>query len=64
MAIVAIARGFGLHLLAEGVESKVQMEALQALGCDEMQGFFFSPPLPIAEINRFLSGKPRDTHLH
>ncbi len=64
MAIVAIARGFGLHLLAEGVESKAQMEALQALGCDEMQGFFFSPPLPIAEINRFLSGKPRDTRLH
>jgi diguanylate cyclase (GGDEF)-like protein/PAS domain S-box-containing protein len=45
-AIIGIARGFGLHLLAEGVETGYQMRTLQELGCEEMQGFFFSKPLP------------------
>lgn len=45
VAIVAIARGFGLHLLAEGVETIEQVEALRGLGCDEMQGYFFGHPM-------------------
>jgi predicted signal transduction protein with EAL and GGDEF domain len=45
-AIIGIARGFKLHLLAEGIETGYQMRALQELGCEEMQGFFFSKPLP------------------
>jgi diguanylate cyclase (GGDEF)-like protein/PAS domain S-box-containing protein len=49
-AIIGIARGFGLHLLAEGVETSYQMETLQELGCEEMQGFYFSKPLPAGEV--------------
>ena len=45
-AIIGIARGFKLQLLAEGIETGYQMRALQELGCEEMQGFFFSKPLP------------------
>jgi diguanylate cyclase (GGDEF)-like protein len=45
VAIVGIARGFNLHLIAEGVESPLQRDILQALGCDEMQGFLFGEPL-------------------
>jgi diguanylate cyclase (GGDEF)-like protein len=58
-AIIGIARGFGLHLLAEGVETSYQMRTLQELGCDEMQGFFFSKPLPAEAVECLLrdSGK-------
>jgi diguanylate cyclase (GGDEF)-like protein/PAS domain S-box-containing protein len=44
-AIVGIARGFDLHLVAEGVESPFQRDMLRTLGCDEMQGFLFGHPL-------------------
>lgn len=54
-AIVDIAKGFGLHLIAEGVETNHQMKALHKLGCDEMQGFLFSRPVPAAEAERLLN---------
>ncbi len=44
-AIIGIARGFGLQLVAEGVESAYHLEFLQNLGCEEMQGFLFSRPV-------------------
>jgi EAL domain-containing protein (putative c-di-GMP-specific phosphodiesterase class I) len=44
-AIVGIARGFDLHLVAEGVESPLQRDILRTLGCDEMQGYLFGQPL-------------------
>jgi diguanylate cyclase (GGDEF)-like protein/PAS domain S-box-containing protein len=53
-AIIGIARGFGLQLMAEGIETSIQMETLQSLGCEEMQGFYFSKPLPAAEVERLL----------
>ncbi|MDD2541596.1 MAG: EAL domain-containing protein [Desulfuromonadaceae bacterium] len=53
-AIIGIARGFGLHLIAEGVESCDQLEALNELGCDEIQGYFFSKPLSGGEMERLL----------
>jgi diguanylate cyclase (GGDEF)-like protein/PAS domain S-box-containing protein len=48
-AIVGIARGFGLHLIAEGVESAEQLGLLRELGCLNMQGYHFGAPLPAAE---------------
>ena len=54
-AIIGIARGFGLQLLAEGVETIYQMKTLQELGCNVMQGYFFSKPLPSGEIEQFLN---------
>jgi EAL domain-containing protein (putative c-di-GMP-specific phosphodiesterase class I) len=44
-AIISSARSYGLHLLAEGVESGEQAQALKNVGCDEMQGGFFSRPV-------------------
>jgi len=55
-AIVGIADGFDLKLLAEGVETDFQRRTLQDLGCDEMQGFLFSRPLPASEVARLLAG--------
>jgi diguanylate cyclase (GGDEF)-like protein len=53
-AIIGIANGYGLHLLAEGVESAEQAKALKDIGCYEMQGFFFSEPMRAEEIERLL----------
>jgi EAL domain-containing protein (putative c-di-GMP-specific phosphodiesterase class I) len=62
VAIVGIARGFDLHLVAEGVETTVQRDVLKALGCDEMQGFLFGKPMEPAEIGSLLqSGPPAAT---
>jgi len=56
-AIVGIAHGFGLHLLAEGVETAEQLNILTGLGCEEMQGYLFSRPVPAGEIKDMLAGK-------
>ncbi len=44
-AITGIARGFNLEVIAEGVETEGQIDHLRALGCDTMQGFYFSHPV-------------------
>jgi diguanylate cyclase (GGDEF)-like protein len=43
-AIVGIAKGFNLDLVAEGVENDTQRRVLERLGCDEMQGYLFARP--------------------
>jgi len=48
--IIAMAHGLGLSVVAEGVESEMQLEYLRKRGCDECQGFLFSEPLPAAEF--------------
>lgn len=53
-AIIGIANGYGLHLLAEGVESAEQVKALREIGCYEMQGYFFSEPLRAEEAERLM----------
>jgi len=58
-AIIGIARGFGLHLLVEGIETRFQMKSLLDLGCEVMQGFLFSKPLPAGEAERLLLGANR-----
>jgi diguanylate cyclase (GGDEF)-like protein len=57
-AIVAIARGFGLHLVAEGVETVEQLHALRALGCDEVQGFLLGRPMTASALTPLLDTPP------
>ncbi|HET7461780.1 MAG TPA: PAS domain S-box protein [Longimicrobium sp.] len=45
-AIVGLARNLGVAVVAEGVETREQLQALRALGCDFAQGFLFSEPVP------------------
>ncbi|MBD5805394.1 Phytochrome-like protein cph2 [Azoarcus sp. Aa7] len=56
-AIVGIARGFGLNVLAEGVETENQIDALRLHGCDVMQGFRFSRPVPPEDVVRYIAAQ-------
>jgi EAL domain-containing protein (putative c-di-GMP-specific phosphodiesterase class I) len=57
-AIIAMAHGLKVKVIAEGVETRGQLQALRKLGCDEYQGYLVSRPLPEGEFaERFLSGE-------
>jgi diguanylate cyclase (GGDEF)-like protein/PAS domain S-box-containing protein len=58
-SIIAMAHNMKLEIVAEGVETVHQLEFLQAYGCDEIQGFLFSEPLPAEAFARFL-GRPAE----
>ncbi|BCX17530.1 MAG: hypothetical protein KatS3mg117_1212 [Geminicoccaceae bacterium] len=51
-AIVNLGHSLGLTVIAEGVETRGQLERLEALGCNEIQGDLVSPPLSAAEFER------------
>ena len=53
-AIVAMARAIGMRVVAEGVETAQQLHILQELRCDEVQGYYMSPPVPPEEAARQL----------
>jgi diguanylate cyclase (GGDEF)-like protein/PAS domain S-box-containing protein len=53
-AIVAMARSLNMTTVAEGVETREQLDILRALGCDVMQGYYFSRPLPAGRITEML----------
>ena len=58
--IIAIGKNFGMVVLAEGVESSEQFAILKACGCDLMQGYYFSRPIPYEELCEYLA--PTDTN--
>ncbi len=58
-AILSMAHSLGIQVIAEGVETEAQFEFLRARGCDAIQGFYFSPPLPAEELALLLKvGRP------
>jgi diguanylate cyclase (GGDEF)-like protein len=61
-AVASLAKSLRMISTAEGVETRQQLEKLQAVGCNEMQGYFFSRARPAAEIFRlFLQDGKRPT---
>lgn len=52
--IVAMAHNLGFKVIAEGVETKEQLEFLKLKGCDSYQGYFKSRPVPIDEFTKLL----------
>ncbi len=54
-AITSLAKALGMATVAEGVETEDQFACLETLGCDEIQGFLISRPMPSAEVLKFLA---------
>jgi len=56
-AIIAMAHNLQLQVIAEGVETEDQVHFLRSHRCDEMQGYFGSPPLPSSDVEQLLQEK-------
>nr|WP_306826514.1 EAL domain-containing protein [Catenuloplanes nepalensis] len=56
-ALVALARSCGMATVAEGVEDPFQRDALRDLGCDFLQGYLLSRPVPAADVLPLLAAK-------
>lgn len=52
-SIILFARSLGLHLVAEGVETEEQLEQVKNMGCDCIQGFYYTHPLPAREYEEW-----------
>lgn len=57
-AIISLAKSLRLSVIAEGIETEAQLEALRKLGCDSAQGFLLSRPLEISAVDSLLGEKP------
>jgi EAL domain-containing protein (putative c-di-GMP-specific phosphodiesterase class I) len=53
-AVISLAHRMGLKVVAEGVETFAQLERLKALGCDELQGYLYGRPMPVAAATAFI----------
>ena len=58
LGVIRIAQSLGMVTVAEGVESLFELEFLRSAGCDNIQGFYYSKPLPIDEFEVFLDSSP------
>jgi diguanylate cyclase (GGDEF)-like protein/PAS domain S-box-containing protein len=54
MAIISIAKGLGLKLVAEGVETEVQQRYLERAGCQTFQGYYYHRPMPQSDMMSLL----------
>ncbi len=54
---IELAHNLGLSVVAEGVETRASLELLTKLGCDTIQGFLISQPLPVAEFDAFIEAQ-------
>ncbi len=57
-AIIALGKSLRLNLMAEGIETRAQRDFLIALGCEQGQGFLFSPPVPADQFIEYLNQLP------
>jgi diguanylate cyclase (GGDEF)-like protein len=53
-SIIDLGHKLGINIVAEGVETKEQLEYLVKNSCDKIQGYFYSKPMPTEEIEKFL----------
>ena len=58
--VISIAKAMNMPVIAEGVEEKAEVDILKEMGCDVIQGFYFSKPLPVEDMNRMIEEKIND----
>ena len=58
--VVEMAKSLGALVVAEGVENEIQYKLLKQIGCDCVQGYFFSKPLPEEDFEAFVERKIKD----
>ena len=58
-AIIQLAHGLGMAVVAEGVETPEQHRHLSRLGCDQCQGYYFARPMPSSRLDPFLDHRPQ-----
>ena len=56
--MIDMAKNLDMPVVAEGVETKEQVDFLHSVGCDIIQGFYFSKPMPIEEFEKYASDRP------
>lgn len=59
-SIVVMAKTLGIHTLAEGAETREQVEFLRSIGCEKIQGFYYSRPRPWQDIEQWMKEKKID----
>ncbi len=57
--VIRLAESLGVPTISEGVETAEQMLTLKSMGCDIVQGYYFSPPLPPEEFEHFIAEKKK-----
>jgi EAL domain-containing protein (putative c-di-GMP-specific phosphodiesterase class I) len=55
-AVAGLGHSFGMTTTAEGVETQQQLDLMRAEGCTEVQGYYYSKPVPASEVMQLLSG--------
>jgi diguanylate cyclase (GGDEF)-like protein/PAS domain S-box-containing protein len=63
-AIVSLGKNLGLRITAEGIETMAQQSLLQKMGCQEGQGYLYSPPVPADVFEQMLMEGSRTFHHH
>jgi len=53
-SVVTLGRALGMDIVAEGIEAEFEATMMTRFGCTELQGFYFSRPLPVAQMEEFL----------
>jgi EAL domain-containing protein (putative c-di-GMP-specific phosphodiesterase class I) len=58
-AVISLGHSLGMSTTAEGVETEEQLKAVREQGCNEVQGFLFSPPLESGQVASLLANEQR-----
>ncbi len=62
-AIISLAHGLGVDVVAEGIETEEQLVRLRGLACDRGQGFYFARPLPPEGVRALFAASPDERFL-
>ena len=61
-SVVNMARKLRLLVIAEGAQTKQQVDQLLSVGCRYIQGYYFHEPLPVGRMEKLLAERPDDRH--